>query len=163
MARQIADRKQTETDALLASIRASNPEKAPAPQKPLPEIKAAAPEPEPVSQNLDPASQAEFERALGLIQARKLDEAIGSLRSVVEKNKGNFSASERLAYCLKGRGVKSYAKGMYQESYDDFKEAAGLNPKDPSLRKFLANVEQIMESLNLKPTVASYNRGLKGQ
>ena len=83
------------------------------------------------------------------------------LRSIVEKNRMNGEAGARLANCLKGRGVKLFTKGKYEDSYADFKEAAALNPEDPSLKKFLANVEQIMESLNLKPTVISYTKSRK--
>ena len=78
-----------------------------------------------------------------------------------EKNPGHETVSARLADCLKGRGVKLFAKGRYEDSYADFKEAAALNPKDSTLKKFVANVEQIMESLNLKPTVASFMKGDK--
>ena len=120
----------------------------------------AAPIAEPAPR-LDADSQAEYDKSLGLIQEKKLDEAIGVLRTVVERNRRNETASLRLAECLKGRGVKHFAKGRYEDSYEDFKEAAALNPKDNTLKKFVANVEQIMESLNLKPTIASYRKGEK--
>ena len=112
----------------------------------------------PPAQELDPVSKTQFNRALSLIEERRLDEAIPILRAVVDGNTGRPEIPAKLSDCLKGRGVKLFAKGRYLDSYSDFKEALALNPRDPSLKKFLANVEQILESLNLKPSVASLSK-----
>ncbi len=166
---QIARDHRSETDKLLAKLREKEI-RAPEPDQkqyvmlpgipvPIPTLAAVIPAPRaPVSQNLDSDSKTEFSRAMVLLQEKRLDEAIGVLRSVAERNLRNESVNGNLANCLKGRGVKLFAKGKYEDSYTDFKEAAAINPADPSLKKFLANVEQIMESLNLKPTVASYRK-----
>ena len=80
---------------------------------------------------------------------RNLDEAIRVFRLVVEKNKKYEESTMKLAECLKGRGVKHFAKGRYDQSYQDFLEALKHNPKDPVLRKFIKNVQQMIESLSI--------------
>ena len=91
--------------------------------------------------------KANYNKAIQSLQDRNLEEAIRLFRLVVVKNKKFEDASIKLSECLKGRGVKHYAHGNYNASLIDFQEALKLNSQDPMLRKFIKNVEQMMDSI----------------